>query len=149
MTMKKQNIMCLIGRAVAIKLTEGDGMGKRQWDWLWHGAGYGSALGWLHGCLAAQGVCGQRAAAQCCWGHRKVCLASSGTSAFISTCQNPCALPACPVPQVSATVQETLWPVDCGGCCADLALSEKEILIIYVQFVWFLDWLSYWYYLCC
>lgn len=53
---------------------------------------------------------------------------------------SPCA--KIPVPNQPALhlsfqplLQETLWPVDCGGCCPNLALSEKEILIIYVQFV--------------
>lgn len=85
--MKKQNTTCLIGRAVAAKLWEGNGLWKGGWGCC------GPAPRWLHGCPAARGACGWTAGAQCHWDSAgKVCLASPGSKAFISVCSNPCTL---------------------------------------------------------
>lgn len=148
--MKKQNITCLIGRAVAAKLGEEDGLRKGRWGCCGMVPGMALHSGGCTG-VPQPRACGWRVAVRC---HRdsagEVCLAFSGSKAFISVWCNPCTLQ----PARHLCLQPLLWkpcvlPGNWRGYCADLALSEKQILIIYVQLVWFWNWLSYWYYLCC
>lgn len=122
------------GRAVAAELGEGAGLGRGRWGCR--------AMVWgmtLHrgGCTGVPQPGGLVWVGSCCPVSLGQCLAllaaklSSPCAGIPALHSNPCLalLPSAAVPK------PCFLPGNSGGYCADLALSEKQILIIYVQLV--------------